>query len=243
MTETVFYNFDRRGTQTFQIIKDSSRQVIRIRPFFRQGTRVEGVSYEYVFDPSALREHPDHGRFWTDHMCWAIENREDPRIPGFARALYPFCPPGAPDPEMRPLVPRMISVFVPFADSPVEEMMVMCYIGQGLQLVDTPARQADRRVIERELMPGFSVELPAVCLAGGKVEGRLHLRGFRVPKRLTAYLKASSGYLPKREIELYDGVGDFRFVARDLEPGDKARLDFGFQYFRMKTSCHLEVQE
>lgn len=239
--ETIFFNYDPQGVQTFQIRKDDAKQLIYIRPFAREGTVVSGVSDEFVFDPAALRAHPDHGRFWTDHMCWGIENRENPMVPSYCRAIYPFCPPGAPDPQMRPLWPRLVSIFVPFADSPVSEMLVMCYVGAGLPLIETPSAMSDRRVIEREKMPGLDIQIDRTCSTDGEVRGRLMLRSSRVPEKVTVFLQSSAGYLPRREIDLLNGTGEFSYRALGLRAGEKARIEAGFRYYQLKTSAEIET--
>lgn len=237
--EAIFYNYDPNGVQTFQIRKDEANQLIHIRPFAREGTVVRGISDEFVFDPGALRSHPDHGRFWTDHMCWGIENRENPMVPSYCRAIYPFSPAGAPDPQMRPGWPRWVSIFVPFADSPVGEMIVMCYIGQGLPLIETPARLSDRRVIEREMMPALDLEIDGTCKADAVIRGRIRLRSARRPDRVTVFLDCNAGYLPRREIELIDGVGEFAYRSWGLVVGEKARIEAGFRYYKSKAVAEI----
>lgn len=239
--ETVFFNIEHGGRQTFQVRRDDERQLIFIRPFAREGHTVMGVSDEFVFDPAALKAHPDHGQFWTDHMCWGIENRNHPLVPSYARAIYPFTPKGAADPEMRTTIPRLVSIFVPFADSPVSEMMVMCYVGDGLQLVETPAAQGDRRVIERQMMPQFDIRLPETCAPDGTVRGEIILKWPRRPAGVTVYLESDAGYLPRREIELRDGRAEFAFSARDLARGESARIDVGFRYYRAKNSARIAI--
>ncbi len=240
---------------SYRVERDVQAQTITVTPWRMnpESNEKEYGSRPFVFDPAAIKAHIDQGKHWGIHTNWALESRFGWDNLDYLHSVFPQTNLHK-NPFLlgRPIHPRPVLFFVPFEDSPIEEVAVLVYAPQALppegfaDFVESRSRVS----LYNAVLPSLELDAPASCAAGESVTCtvRLHQPVYEstgMPAVETRsgviYLECEAGFLPKTKVSISDGVAQFKWMPLGLEPGDKAVIKLGFKYFSNKASATVEV--
>lgn len=185
--------------------------------------------------------------FWQNHACWGLESRNGENSLG---ALHPVYPQTllhkGPFLTTTPIFARPVLFYVPFKDSPIEDIATLCYIHPETQVESnvTTTRSHSRRQIEDDVLPRLKINLVKQCERDGVVEGEVQLldaSGRLRETDETIYLECDAGYLNKTRLTLSSGRASFAYRALLLAKDDVATIRAGFQFFSGKTKHALQI--
>jgi hypothetical protein len=240
---------------SYRVERDLQAQTITVTPWrlnTESGVKEYG-SRPFVFDPAAIRAHIDLGKHWGIHTNWALESRFGWEDLGHLHSVFPQTNLHK-NPFLlgRPLHPRTVLFFVPFEDSPIEEVAVLVYSPQTMP----PEGFADflevrsRVSLYNAVLPSIEMDVPSTCTAGQAIICTVRLiqpvyETVNMPevesRNGVLYLECETGFLPKTKVPISGGVATFKWVALGLEPQDHGLIKVGFKYFSHKASAAVEV--
>jgi len=82
------------------------------------------------------------------------------------------------------------------------------------------------------------------CSAGGTVQMPVEVTnadGGAYNGDIKVYIKTDAGYLPRTNLELVDGLGEFTFMALGLSVGELATVKFGYKWYENSSSIDITV--
>lgn len=149
-------------------------------------------------------------------------------------------------------VGRMISIIVPFANSPISDWsLVFKMPAPGLLKINsgeqTTIYAGGGRSFISTLYPGVKFKnSTATVTADGFVDLEFQLAnpdGTLITDRdATVYLKTNAGMLNKQVVTTKNGVGTVRLIASHLTTDDVAKVSCGFKFFSGTDDCMVTVQ-
>mgnify|MGYP000051704948 CR=1 FL=1 len=206
-----------------------------------------------VFDPAAIKQHIDLGKHWGIHTNWALEARFGWEDLGHLHSVFPQTNLHK-NPFLlgRPLHPRTVLFFVPFEDSPIEEVAVLVYAPQSMppEGFEEFLEVRSRVSLYNAVLPSLELDVPNACAAGEVITCTVRLiqpvyETNDMPAIETRsgvlYLECEAGFLPKTKVPIVDGVANFKWIALGLEPQDQGLIKVGFKYFSHKVGATVEV--
>jgi hypothetical protein len=240
---------------SYRVERDVQAQTITVTPWRinPDSNEKEYGSRPFVFDPAAIKAHIDLGKHWGIHTNWALESRFGWEDLGHLHSVFPQTNLHK-NPFLlgRPLHPRVVLFFVPFEDSPIEEIAVLVYSPSSMspegfsEFVEVRSRVS----LYNAVLPSIELEMRASCSADESVAclARLIQPVYEIndmpaieTRSGVLYLECESGYLPKTKVQVVDGVANFNWMALGLNSGDAAVIKVGFKYFSHKASATVEV--
>lgn len=240
---------------SYRVERDLQAQTITVTPWrFNPGSgQKEYGSRPFVFDPAAIKAHIDLGKHWGIHTNWALESRFGWDDLGHLHSVFPQTNLHK-NPFLlgRPLHPRTILFFVPFDDSPIEEVAVLVYAPQSMppegfaEFVEVRSRVS----LYNAVLPSLELDVPLTCAVGETVTCTARLiqpvyETANMPAVETRsgviYLECEAGFLPKTKVPISGGVAHFKWMPLGLEPQDTSVIKVGFKYFSHKISASVEV--
>jgi hypothetical protein len=240
---------------SYRVERDLQAQLITVTPWRinpESGAKEYG-SRPFVFDPAAIRAHIDLGKHWGIHTNWALESRFGWEDLGHLHSVFPQTNLHK-NPFLlgRPLHPRTVLFFVPFEDSPIDEVAVLVYSPKTMppegfgDFVEVRSRVS----LYNAVLPSIEMDVPSTCTAGQTISCTARLiqpvyETVNMPevesRNGVLYLECEIGFLPKTKVPISDGVATFKWVALGLDPQDRGLIKVGFKYFSHKASAAVEV--
>ncbi|EME69934.1 hypothetical protein H261_11034 [Paramagnetospirillum caucaseum] len=139
-------------------------------------------------------------------------------------------------------------LYVPEKGCSFTDCALHAFIGSDYPLitnVEMVARTADE--IRASAMPGLKLSGPSgispeayalIQVVATNADGSI-----RDTVSSTVFLEEVNGYLPKRRVDLVNGVGQFRVGALGLVSGDTVRVKAGFRFYTGLADITLPVGE
>ncbi len=240
---------------SYRVERDVQAQTITVTPWRinPETNEKEYGSRPFVFDPATIKQHIDLGKHWGIHTNWALEARFGWEDLGHLHSVFPQTNLHK-NPFLlgRPLHPRTVLFFVPFEDSPIEEVAVLVYAPQTMppegfaEFLEVRSRVS----LYNAVLPSLELDVPSACAAGEAITCTVRLiqpvyETEDMPAIETRsgvlYLECEAGFLPKTKVPIVGGVASFKWLALGLEPQDQGMIKVGFKYFSHKIGAVVEV--
>lgn len=240
---------------SYRVERDVQAQTITVTPWRinPESGQKEYGSRPFTFDPAAIKSHIDMGKHWGIHTNWALEARFGWDDLGHLHSVFPQTNLHK-NPFLlgRPLHPRTVLFFVPFDDSPIEEVAILVYAPESMppEGFSTFVEVRSRVSLYNAVLPSIELEAPNTCVAGEAVTCTARLvqpvyESANMPAIETRsgvfYLECESGFLPKTKVLISSGQARFKWIPLGLETQDQGVIKVGFKYFSHKASAVIEV--